>query len=220
MGASVPARAAFSAHTVPAASAYEFSRKYVVEYLFLAAGGDLILLVNCVHLIPKLLCNDGRENVIVFRSLMFYDAYIPFIVQDDIDVFVVDILVVFAADIVRLQIFRYRYGFVSAGILTKNLPHDFRLRFVYDVLLILNDIAIRRSSSGGVAFEPAFPQTAIDFLFLVFGEIFVEPFDDGKKELAFGGVGDILHSGYEFHVVVGQFLSVDDGFVLVACEFV
>ena len=96
---------------------------------------------------------------------MFYDAYISFIVQDDIDVFVVDILSAFAADIVRLQIFRYRYGFIAVGILTENLPHDFRLRFVNDVLLILNDIAIRRSSSGGVAFEPALPQTAIDFLF-------------------------------------------------------
>ena len=80
MGTSVPARSALSAHTVPAASAYEFSRKYIVEYLLLAAGGDLVLLVNGVHLIPKLLCNDGWEDIIVFRSLMFYDAYISFVV--------------------------------------------------------------------------------------------------------------------------------------------
>ena len=132
----------------------------------------------------------------------------------------VDILSAFAADIMRFQIFRYRYGFIALGILSENLSYNFRFCLVNDVLLILNDIAIRRSTSGSVAFEPAFTQTAIDFLFQVFGEVFVKPFDDGEKEFAFGGIGDILHSGNEFDAVVGKFLPVDDGLILVASESV
>ena len=82
---------------------------------------------------------------------------IAFIVQDDIDVFVIDILAAFATDIPRFQVFGNGDGFVALRVFHKYLAHDFRLGFVYDVFLVFDDVPVRRMTACGVAFEPAFP---------------------------------------------------------------
>ena len=82
---------------------------------------------------------------------------IAFIVQDDIDVFVIDMLSAFATDIPRFQVFGNGDGFVALRVFHKYLAHGFRLGFVYDVFFVLDNISVRRMPARGVAFEPAFP---------------------------------------------------------------
>ena len=218
MDLSVSRCAAFSAHAVFTVSADELSREYVVEDLFLAARRNFVFPIDCVHLVPDLLCDDGRKDVVISCSLMSNFSDVAFVVQDDIDVFVVYMLSALAANIPRFQIFGDGDGFITLRVFHKYLTHDLRLGFVYDIFFIFNHITVRRMTARGVAFEPTLPQASVDFLLEVFREIFVEPFDDGKEQLSFRRVGDILHCGNEFHAVVFEFLAVDDGFVLVSGE--
>ena len=185
MDLSVSRCAAFSAHAVFTVSADELSREYVVKDLFLAARRNFVFPIDCVHLVPDLLCDDGRKDVVISCSLMSDFSDISFVVQDDIDVFVVYMFSALAADVPRFQIFGDSDGFITLRIFHKYLTHDLRLGFVYDIFFIFNHITVRRITARGVAFEPTFAQTAVDFLFEVFLEIFVEPFDDGKEGLSF-----------------------------------
>ena len=170
---SVSRCAAFSAHAMLAGSADEFSRKYIVEYFFLAAGGDFVFLVDGVHLGPDLLCDDGWKDVVVSRALMGDFSDIAFVVEDNIDVFVVYMFSALAADIPRFQIFGDGDGFITLCVFHKYLAHNFCLCFVYDVLLVFDNIPERRMTARCVTFEPTLPQAAVDFLFQVFREIFV-----------------------------------------------
>ena len=143
---------------------------------------------------------------------------IAFVVEDNIDVFVVYMFSALAADIPRFQIFGDGDGFITLCVFHKYLAHNFCLCFVYDVLLVFDNIPERRMTARCVTFEPTLPQAAVDFLFQVFREIFVEALNDGKKQLSFGRVGDILHCGYKFHAVVFELFAIDDRFVLVSGE--
>ena len=143
---------------------------------------------------------------------------ISLVVQDDIDVFVVDMFSAFTSNISCLQIFGNGDGFITLCVFHEYLAYDLRLGFVYNIFLVFDDITVRRMTARGVAFEPTFAQTAVDFLFEVFRKIFVEPFDDGKEQLSFGRVGDILHGGNEFHAVVFEFFAIDNGLILVSGE--
>ena len=118
----------------------------------------------------------------------------------------------------RFQILGDGDGFISLRIFHKNLSYDFRFGFVYDIFLILDDVSERRMPACCVAFEPAFAQASVDLLLQVLGEVFVEPFDDGKEQLSFGRVGNILHCGDQLDTIVREFFSVDDRFVLVSGE--
>ena len=136
--------------------------------------------------------------------------------QDLIYEFVRDELPVLAAEVLFFQIVCDGLRFIALRVLSEYLADDFGFRLVDVILLVLQVPSEDISSARGIAFEPALPQTAVDFLFEVFGEVFVEAFDDGKKQLAFRRIGDVLHRGDQLHAAVGQFLSVDDRFVLVA----
>ena len=165
MDLSVSRSSAFSAHTVFAVAADEFSGKYVVKDLFLAAGRYFVFLIYSVHLVPDLLCDDGRKDVVVSSSLMGKFSDISFVVKDDIDVFVVDMFSALTADIPRFQVFGYCDGFITLRVFHEYLAHDLRLCFVYDVLLVFDNIPERRMTACGVAFEPAFSQAAVDLNF-------------------------------------------------------
>lgn len=207
---------AFPAHSLFAISANKLSGKYVIIYFFFATGRDFVFLVDSIHLQPQLVCNNRRKDVAVFRSLMFDNPYITSVVQDDVNVLVIDMFAAFSAHVSRFQVIRNAYRSISLRVFSENLAHDFGFRLVYDVLFVFDDISVGREPSRGVAFQPTFFQSAVDFLFQVFGKIFVKSLDDGKKELPFGSVRDVFHSRHKLHSVIREFLSVHDGFVLVA----
>ena len=89
---------------------------------------------------------------------------VAFVVQDDIDVFVVYMLSALAANIPRFQIFGDGDGFITLRVFHEYLAHNLRLGFVYNVFFVLDNISVRRMAARGVAFEPAFPQAAVDAL--------------------------------------------------------
>ena len=82
---------------------------------------------------------------------------ISFVVQDDIDVFVVYMLSALAANIPRFQIFGDGDGFKTLRVFHEYLAHDLCLCWVYDVFLVFDDRSERRMTASGVAFATAFP---------------------------------------------------------------
>ena len=131
-----------------------------------------------------------------------------------------DVLSVFATKVFFFQFVRNRLCFIALRVFLKYLPNDGGFCFIDVILFVLQvpteDVLAARS----VSFEPAFAQTAVDLLPQIFGEVFVEAFDDGEEQLSLGCIGDVFHCGNEFHPVVRQFLAVDDGFILVTGESV
>lgn len=81
---------------------------------------------------------------------------IAFVVQNDIDILVVDMLSALAPNVPRFQILGDGDGFISLRIFHKNLSYDFRFGFVYDIFLILDDVSERRMPACCVAFEASF----------------------------------------------------------------
>ena len=90
---------------------------------------------------------------------------ISLIVQDDIDVFVVDMFSALAADIPRFQIFCDGDGFIALRIFHEYFAYDLCLGVVYDIFFVFDDVSERWMTACGVAFEPTFAQAAVDFLF-------------------------------------------------------
>ena len=199
-----------------AVSANESPRKNVVEDLLLAARRPLVLFVDGVHLIPDLLGDDGREDIVIRRSLMFDFSDISLVVKNDIDIFLIDELAILPSDIAFLQIVGDGFCFETLRIFSEYLPHGVGFRFIDDILLVLDNISERRDAARGVAFEPTLPQAAVDLLPQILRIIFVEAFDDRLKEFAFGCIGDILHRRDQTDAVIGELLAVDDRLIHIA----
>ena len=81
---------------------------------------------------------------------------VTFVVQYDIDVFLVNKLSAFAADVSCLQVFGYGDGFIALRIFHEYFAYDFCLGVVNDIFFVFDDVSERRMTACGVAFEPAF----------------------------------------------------------------
>ena len=95
---------------------------------------------------------------------MLDNACISFVVQNEIQIFVVYDFTVFSAVAAFLEFVRNGNGFVTLRIHQKRVFNDFAFVFVYNVFFVNDVIAENVLSARGFAFAPTLFQSSIDFL--------------------------------------------------------
>lgn len=107
---------------------------------------------------------------------MFDNPGISFVVQNEIQIFVVYEFSVFSATTAFLEFVRNGNGFVTLRIHQKRVFHDFAFVFVHSVFFVNDVIAENILSARGFAFAPTLFQSAINFLRKFFRKVLIKAF--------------------------------------------
>ena len=149
---------------------------------------------------------------------MFHNSGISFVVQNEIQIFVVYEFSVLSATTAFLEFVRNGNCLVSLRIHQKRVFHDFAFVFVHNVFFVNDIIAENILSARGFAFAPTFFQSSIDFLRKFFRKVLIKTFQNGFHHTTFGTIRKVLHCRENCYAVISERLFVYYRFKLVARE--
>ena len=205
-------------HPVFAISADQSPRENETALLFLAARRLFVFVGDGADSLPKIVGDDSGEDVIIYHALPCSDAGIDSIVQQFVEICFADRAAVFLAITEFLEKFGDQSGIVALCVKTERLTDDIGFIFVDDVTLIHDVIAEDRTAAGGFSFSPTLFKSAIYLLTQFCGVVLVHTLQETFKDDPFRSIGDVFHSGNQFHAVLFQSMLVDRRLVLVAGE--
>ena len=139
---------------------------------------------------------------------MFDNACISFVVQNEIQIFVVYDFTVLSAVSAFLEFVRNGNCLVALRIHQKRVFDDFAFVFVHDVFFINDVIAENILSARGFAFAPTLFQSAIDFLRKFFRKVLIKAFQNGFHHTTFRAVRKVFHCGENCYAVISERLFV------------
>ena len=182
-----------------------------------AALSVLVAFRDVPHPFKDLVGNDLRIHVVDALLPVIVNAAVFFVLEDIIDGIFGKRLAVICYAPCR-QRFNDLPHIDALGKLLEHITHVLCLFFIDDDLPVLDPVSIRQASALIVPLEPRLPHPAFDLLREFGGKILVHAFQEAFKDDPLGRIGNVLHCGKHLNAVVGQFLSVDDRFILVAGE--